>query len=48
MRSVTVEHRSAGVDARTAYGLVRDFARYPRLVPIVRRVDVAPAGPGVR
>ncbi|MCX4960136.1 type II toxin-antitoxin system RatA family toxin [Streptomyces virginiae] len=46
MRSVAVEHRSAGVDARTAYELVRDFARYPRLVPIVRRVDVAPAGPG--
>ncbi|MGW7334123.1 type II toxin-antitoxin system RatA family toxin [Streptomyces sp. NPDC054840] len=46
MRSVAVEHRSAGVDARTAYGLVRDFARYPELVTIVRRVDVAAAQPG--
>nr|WP_234319358.1 SRPBCC family protein [Streptomyces sp. NRRL S-237] len=43
---MTVEHRSTGVDARTAYARVRDFARYPHLVPIVRRVDVAPAGPG--
>ncbi|WP_030759228.1 MULTISPECIES: type II toxin-antitoxin system RatA family toxin [unclassified Streptomyces] len=46
MRSVTVEHRSTEVDARAAYELVRDFARYPQLVPIVRRVDVAAAGPG--
>lgn len=43
MRSVELEHHSAGVDARTAYGLVRDFGRYPELVGIVRKVEVHPA-----
>lgn len=43
MRAVELEHHSAGVDARTAYGLVRDFGRYPELVGIVRKVDVHPA-----
>lgn len=42
MRSVELEHRSAGVDARTAYGLVRDFGRYPELVDVVRKVEVHP------
>ncbi|MFJ3880987.1 type II toxin-antitoxin system RatA family toxin [Streptomyces sp. NPDC090077] len=46
MRSVEVEHVSAGIGARTAYERVRDFARYPELVAIVRRVEVHPAGPG--
>ncbi|WP_338674561.1 SRPBCC family protein [Streptomyces sp. SCSIO 30461] len=43
MRSVELEHHSAAVDARTAYGLVRDFGRYPELVDIVRKVAVHPA-----
>ncbi|WNI30975.1 SRPBCC family protein [Streptomyces sp. ITFR-6] len=42
MRAVELEHHSAGVDARTAYGLVRDFGRYPELVAVVRRVEVHP------
>ncbi|WP_369211877.1 type II toxin-antitoxin system RatA family toxin [Streptomyces flavofungini] len=43
MRSVELTHHSPGVAARTAYERVRDFARYPELVDIVRRVEVRPA-----
>ncbi|MEU3007287.1 SRPBCC family protein [Streptomyces sp. NPDC007020] len=42
MRSIELEHRSAAVDARAAYELVRDFGRYPELVTIVRKVEVGP------
>ncbi|GGP97608.1 type II toxin-antitoxin system RatA family toxin [Streptomyces roseolilacinus] len=43
MRSVELDHRSAAVDARAAYELVRDFGRYSELVAIVRKVEVHPA-----
>lgn len=46
MRSVELDHSGTGLTPEEAYDRIRDFARYPELVDVVRSVTVRQSAPG--